>query len=349
MVCPKFYANAVLPVICVNGGCQPTRCNTGFNFNFVTKVCQDITSDPLNCGLIAKVCVFPNGSGSCIGRICTLGQCNAGYSIVGGVCVSGNATLSSTATPSLNATLSAATLSTNATVSSTISASSAAISTSSVAISTASIAVANSSLAPSSTASASIASGSSYPSPVVQVALPFYNPTNNYARFARADASSETLLSEASKAIDGEVTTYPGDATKEWVSKGEGVGAFYRLTWPSLISINAVSIFDRPNPNDWVRGGNLSFSDGSMLPFGSISNNGSSKDILFTTRRVTWIQIQVTLVGSSTRNVGFAEVAVYGPLPFAPPGVASLVNSLSLLSSFGALASLPQRFPFATS
>ena len=205
-----------------------------------------------------------------------------------------------------------------------LSTASAAASTASPALSTA---AANSTL-PTPTSTASVSSGSSYPSPVLSMPVPIYNSTNNYARFAVATASSETLNSEASKAIDGVLTGYPGDATKEWVSNGEGVGATYRLTWPSPVTINSVSIFDRPNPNDWIKGGNLTFSDGSGLPFGSIGNKGTSKNVNFTTRQVTWIQMLVTFVGAENRNVGLVEFAVYGPAPFVPPGAISSVLPL---------------------
>ena len=165
----------------------------------------------------------------------------------------------------------------------------------------------------------------------MQMPLPVYNSVNNYARFAVATASSETLNSEASKAIDGELTGYPGDATKEWVSNGEGIGATYRLTWSSPVTINSVSIFDRPNPNDWIKGANLTFSDGSGLPFGSTSNNGTSKNVNFNSRSVTWIQMLVTAVGAANSNVGLVEFAVYGPAPFAPPGA---ISSVLLSSNF---------------
>jgi hypothetical protein len=86
------------------------------------------------------------------------------------------------------------------------------------------------------------------------------------AMLGTATASSYAMADQApSKAIDGVATGYPGDYTKEWSSNGETVGAWLTVTWPRTYSIDSVILYDRPNLNDWITGGQLSFSDGSAI------------------------------------------------------------------------------------
>lgn len=157
--------------------------------------------------------------------------------------------------------------------------------------------------------------------PVVPVPAPTFD---GYFKFdlalsATASASSSQPGSEPSQAIDGALTSYPGDATQEWVSNGEGVGAQLTLHWDSPQVVNTVVLFDLPSPDEWIRGGAISFSDGSGRLFGALDNAGSPKWIKFPTRTITSLTVTVTAVSPSTRNVGLAELAVFAPaFPPAP-------------------------------
>ncbi|KAL8279275.1 hypothetical protein RQP46_008312 [Phenoliferia psychrophenolica] len=77
------------------------------------------------------------------------------------------------------------------------------------------------------------------------------NYQTDVALFATATASSqEEADSGPEKAIDGRINGYP---SKEWASKGEGVGAWLQLMWPQSVTLQSLVLFDRLNTNDWVK------------------------------------------------------------------------------------------------
>jgi hypothetical protein len=134
------------------------------------------------------------------------------------------------------------------------------------------------------------------------------------ALLSTATASSQNSSSgqTANKAIDGVVDGYPGDHTKEWATSGGGVGSWLKLTWPSPQKVNMVVLYDRPNLNDQITAGNIQFSDGSSLTIGPLNNDGSPAGYTFPAKTISSLQLNVTGVSSTTRNVGLAEIQVYG-------------------------------------
>ena len=108
----------------------------------------------------------------------------------------------------------------------------------------------------------------------------------------------------AAKAIDGVVDGYPGDYTKEWATVGGGTGSWLKLTWTSSQTINDVVLYDRPNTNDQVTGGTLTFSDGSTVTVPALNNTGSATTVTFPTKITTSVLFTVTSVSSTTQNVG---------------------------------------------
>jgi len=138
--------------------------------------------------------------------------------------------------------------------------------------------------------------------------------TENIARRATASASSENIADGqlAQNAIDGVVDGYPGDYTKEWSSSGEGAGAWLELQWSAPVEMNHVVLFDRPNSNDFITGGVLTFSDGSSVNVPPLNNDGTGLEIGFTRRTVTSVRFTVTAVSATTQNIGLAEIQVYG-------------------------------------
>lgn len=109
------------------------------------------------------------------------------------------------------------------------------------------------------------------------------------------------------KAIDGFIDGYPGDYTREWATGGQGVGAWIQLTWPQPVSIEQVALYDRPNTNDQILGGTLTFSDGASVAVGGLPNSGAAQVVQFSKRTVTWVKFQVT---QATGSVGLAEFQV---------------------------------------
>ncbi len=138
--------------------------------------------------------------------------------------------------------------------------------------------------------------------------------TGNVAAQATATASSwnDTTGQIPSKAIDGAATGYPTDYTKEWATVGGKAGSWLQLTWTAPIRTDRVVLYDRPNTDDRITAANLVFSDGTKLATGSLTNNGAATTVSFPERVTSSIRLEVTTVSSATRNVGLAEIEVWG-------------------------------------
>lgn len=148
----------------------------------------------------------------------------------------------------------------------------------------------------------------------------------NVARTARptVTASEEDLevKAYAQAAVDGSPRGWPGNPTREWATIRQRAGAWIQLTWPVPVTIDRVVLYDRPNADDRVRGGRLTFSDGSSVTVGSLDNAGGATEVTFTSRTVTSLRFAVTSVSSSTYAAGLAEIEVLGvEHPAADAGV----------------------------
>ena len=130
---------------------------------------------------------------------------------------------------------------------------------------------------------------------------------------ATATASSQDTSTgqTAAKAIDGVVDGYPGDYTKEWATMAGGAGSWLKLTWSSLQTFDTIVLYDRPNLSDQITAGNIQFSDGTSIAVPALANDGSAVTLSFAAKTVTSLQLNITAVSASTRNVGLAEIQVY--------------------------------------
>ena len=145
---------------------------------------------------------------------------------------------------------------------------------------------------------------------VTVVAVP--SALSNIAPLALVTASSERPPRQtALKAVDGFTDGFPVDPDHEWATLAERAGAWIELQWPLAYMLNRVRLYDRPNPDDHILAGTLSFSDGSSVAVGPLNNDGTSVDVLFTPRRARWIRFTVNSTSSSTANVGLAEILVF--------------------------------------
>ena len=137
-------------------------------------------------------------------------------------------------------------------------------------------------------------------------------PDPNVARQATVTASSQNTSTSqlATSATDGVIDGYPGDYTKEWATVGGGVGAWLKLVWGSAVTVNKVVLYDRPNLNDQVTGGTLTFSDGSTVNVPSLNNDGSATTVTFPAKTTTSLLFTVTSVSATTGNVGLSEIQV---------------------------------------
>ena len=135
---------------------------------------------------------------------------------------------------------------------------------------------------------------------------------SDLAPLAKASFSSiET--SESVGIADRIVGGYPGVRAEEWSAAGEMAGAWATLTWSAPQTVSRVVLFDRINPNDQVTSGELSFSDGTVVSVGVLSNEPNQAPIAvdFAKKQITWLKFTVKSVSATTANVGLAEVAVY--------------------------------------
>ena len=132
---------------------------------------------------------------------------------------------------------------------------------------------------------------------------------DNIAGAAQVSASSSAPGQAPEAAVDGQVSGFPDEPGAEWSSGGEREGATLRLEWKEPQTIDRVQLFDRPNSDDDVTGGTLSFSDGSTIEVGALAKSGT--EIRFTPKTVSWLSFKVTAVSPQTHNVGLAEIAVY--------------------------------------
>jgi LmbE family N-acetylglucosaminyl deacetylase len=137
---------------------------------------------------------------------------------------------------------------------------------------------------------------------------------NNVAQLASVTASSQNVGSNqlALNVIDGVIDGYPGDYTKEWATSNERAGSWLELNWSNSYSVNQVVLYDRPNSNDQVTSATLTFSDGSVVTVGELSNTGTAVVVNFAPVVTNKVRVTVNTVSGSTINIGLSEFQVYG-------------------------------------
>jgi hypothetical protein len=129
---------------------------------------------------------------------------------------------------------------------------------------------------------------------------------------ADVTASSQNAASsqQASKAVDGYTVGTGIGTNREWATAGGKAGSWLKLTWHKPQGVTKVILYDRPNGNDQVTAGTLTFSDGSSVTVPALPNNGSGYTVSFGKRTVTSMTFTATAVSGTTRNVGLAEIQV---------------------------------------
>jgi alpha-glucosidase (family GH31 glycosyl hydrolase) len=132
---------------------------------------------------------------------------------------------------------------------------------------------------------------------------------DNVAGMAKVTSSSSEQGHTPEAAIDAVVAGYPDNPGAEWSTNGEKAGATLRLEWNTPQAVNRVVLFDRPNATDDITAGVLTFSDGSTLDVGALSNAGT--EVRFPVKIITSLNFKVTGVSPPTQSAGLAEIAVY--------------------------------------
>jgi hypothetical protein len=134
------------------------------------------------------------------------------------------------------------------------------------------------------------------------------------APFARVTVSSFSGNDPASDA--GAV-----DA-REWMSGPQPEGSWIMLDWKEPTVVHEIDLYDRTSPEDNVRGGLLTFSDGSVIGVGPLPVDGSPARIGFRPKSVKWVSFRIGATQGS--NPGLADIIVRGELnPWGRPGTAT--------------------------
>ncbi|WIB41461.1 PIG-L family deacetylase [Curtobacterium sp. MCLR17_058] len=131
----------------------------------------------------------------------------------------------------------------------------------------------------------------------------------------------------AVKAVDGVVSGYPDAPTAEWAAPGGRAGTWIQLNWSAGTTLHEIDLADRPNSDDQVTGGTLTFSDGTSVAVPSLDNGGAVQRVAFSARQVTWVRFTVGSVSSTTRNVGLAEIRAFRPADTTTPTPADVTGS----------------------
>jgi hypothetical protein len=139
-----------------------------------------------------------------------------------------------------------------------------------------------------------------------------YDTTENIASKAVLTASTQTTAYSqlTFKAVDGVVSGFPVDYSKEWATTGETTGAWIQLDWPQEYIITKVVLHDRINADDHITAGKLTYSDGTFLNTGSLPNDGTGYEVSTASKITKSLRFEIT--GFAGYNAGLAEIEVYG-------------------------------------
>jgi len=187
-------------------------------------------------------------------------------------------------------------------------------------------------------------------------AMPASAAPVNVARVSGVSVSASSQNTStgqtAAKAVDGSATGYPGDHTREWATQGGKANSWIQLNWSSPVTIDRVVLYDRPNADDRVNAGTLTFSSGSSVAVGQLGNSGAATTVTFSARQVTQLRFTITSVSSTTSNVGLAELEVWGETaapanrpPVANAGPDQAVATGSTVTLDGSASSDPDGTP----
>jgi LmbE family N-acetylglucosaminyl deacetylase len=167
---------------------------------------------------------------------------------------------------------------------------------------------------------------------------------------ATATASSQNTGSgqTAAKAIDGIASGFPNNPGNEWATNGGGAGSWLTLTWSSPVTLATIVLFDRPNLDDQITSGTLTFSNGTQIAVGALPNDGSPLTVNVPNVTTSTLTLTVDSVSSTTQNVGLAEIEAWTPAgtggyqaPIANAGAAQTVDLAATVTLDGSGSSDP--------
>jgi glycosyltransferase involved in cell wall biosynthesis/LmbE family N-acetylglucosaminyl deacetylase len=133
----------------------------------------------------------------------------------------------------------------------------------------------------------------------------------NIACLANVSVSSENTATDqlGIKAIDGLIDGYPRFPGNEWATMKETAGAWIRLSWPQVHTVNKIILYGHPNPQNNITSATLDFSDGSSIQVGALPEKGNDYEISFEPKRIEWVKL--TINAANGENTGLSEFEVY--------------------------------------
>lgn len=144
--------------------------------------------------------------------------------------------------------------------------------------------------------------------------VPELPPYENLAKKAHIEASStkssryapeETLIDEVMERF----------GRGEWASDDE-TNPVVSMQWDEPVTIDSVSLYDRKTSRSWTERVDLVFDDGTRIPVEDIQNSGEEASISFAEKTTSSLRLELH---GSGRDVGLAEVEVYGRVGALPP------------------------------
>src|SRR5690606_12931545 len=135
----------------------------------------------------------------------------------------------------------------------------------------------------------------------------------NIAPEARISASS-SLNSEksADKVADGIIGV---EDLGEWACEGMVTSWGYielpwvQMDWDQPQKVNRITLYDRTTEAEHAAAVKLTFSDGSEIYVRQLPDNGNGKEVLFDTKTIEWLKIEV--VDADGKDIGFSEIEVF--------------------------------------
>jgi hypothetical protein len=130
----------------------------------------------------------------------------------------------------------------------------------------------------------------------------------NLAPLATVTVSSE----DTARGQSGEGVADGQPDANEWITAGEGAGAWITLTWDRPVTATEIDLYDRPSPLDNVLSGTLTFDDGSAIVVRSLPTGGGPKRVMFAPKTIRSVTFRIDQ--AQGRNSGLDEIMVLGTL-----------------------------------
>lgn len=100
----------------------------------------------------------------------------------------------------------------------------------------------------------------------------------------------------------------------EWAADGT-TGEWIELQWEKPQSVKKIVLYDRPDPDQNITSGKITFDDGTTQDVGKLPANGRPYEIILKQEKViTSLKFEITGVSNGTNKAGLAEIEVYGTL-----------------------------------